>query len=169
MKAPRKMERERKKGKLPGKGKTWEEVTTWARIHYGEEWYRQHEALDRDEQKEREAMGTDEWRRENLKAARHSNLLRDMQWERDEEMLAAGKTWHGLPSPRILCHQSRLAVTSYLLLLPTFAAKRWMGHMDLGGHMDPGTHGNGDGSGWSGTQFERVRLRRSMKKPGLSC
>jgi hypothetical protein len=87
------MKCEREKGKLPRKGKTWEEVTAWARMHYGEEWYKQQEALDRDEQEEREAMGTDEWRRKNLKAARRSNLLRDMQWERDEEMLAAGKTW----------------------------------------------------------------------------
>ncbi|KND86532.1 hypothetical protein TOPH_08828 [Tolypocladium ophioglossoides CBS 100239] len=70
-KALRKMEREREEGKLPlTKGKTWEELMAWARMHYGEAWWAQRAALEQDEREKREARGPDERKKKSSKAAK---------------------------------------------------------------------------------------------------
>jgi hypothetical protein len=93
-KALREMEREREQGRLSlKKGKTWQELQAWARMHYGEVWYKQREALERDEREKREALDTDERKKKSLKAAKRHRILREMELERDEGMLAEGKTW----------------------------------------------------------------------------
>ncbi|KAK0612946.1 hypothetical protein B0T17DRAFT_620320 [Bombardia bombarda] len=197
-KALREMEREREKGKLPTKGKPWQEVLAWARMHYGEEWYRHREALDRDRQEVREALDPDERKKKSLKVGRRRNLLRDIQWERDEEMLAAGKTWYEIMawppepsnimpsvetsgdvalSPSSSSEHSDGSGPSTYPPTPTDFRREAMdgphgpgGYLNQGtGHLDQGTHGNCVLSGWRGTQFDRVRLRRNMKKTGLGC
>jgi hypothetical protein len=91
----RNMERERGKEKLPvNRGKTWEELMAWARMHYGETWYAQREALDREEREEREILDPGEREKKSLKAAKRWLRLREMQWGTDESMLAEGTTWH---------------------------------------------------------------------------
>lgn len=93
--ALRKMEREREEGKLPlTKGKTWVELMAWARTHYGEAWWAQRAALDRDEREKREALDPDERKRKSSKAAKRWLGLREMQRAGDERVLAQGKTWH---------------------------------------------------------------------------
>jgi len=60
--ALRGMERERQEGKLPPKGKTWQELMAWARMHYGEVWYQHGEAIARLD-KEEETSDPEEQRK----------------------------------------------------------------------------------------------------------
>ncbi|KAF2242263.1 hypothetical protein BU26DRAFT_570949 [Trematosphaeria pertusa] len=78
--ALRQVEREREKGKLAEKGKTWSELMIWARKHYGDDWYEQREALLRGE--------------DRSKRYKRREILRQMERERDTEKLTEGKTWH---------------------------------------------------------------------------
>ncbi|KJZ69992.1 hypothetical protein HIM_10619 [Hirsutella minnesotensis 3608] len=96
-KALRIVERTKEKGKLPQtKAKTWVELMAWARVHYGEVWWAQREALEQDEREKREAVDPNQRNRKSLKAAKRWLRLREIQRTRDEEMLAEGKTWHDI-------------------------------------------------------------------------
>ena len=93
-KALREMELEREQGNLLlDKGKTWQELKAWARMHYGKVWYAQRQALERDEQEQQEAVDPDESNKKGRKAYKRWKLVREMQWATDEDMLAQGKTW----------------------------------------------------------------------------
>ncbi|ERS98555.1 hypothetical protein HMPREF1624_05340 [Sporothrix schenckii ATCC 58251] len=91
----RKMEREREEGKLVlDKGKTWEELLAWARWHYGEEWYKDQQALARDKKAaEDEALGPAEREKRRIKADKRSARLYYMHLDKDEAELARGRTW----------------------------------------------------------------------------
>ena len=65
-------------------------------MHYGEAWYKQREALERDKQEEREALDPTERKKKSLKAAKRYRILGEMELQRDKGMLAEGKTWHGI-------------------------------------------------------------------------
>lgn len=106
-KAFRKMERERKQGKLPlTKGTTWKELWDWARSHYGEKWYRQLQALEQDKKEEREAVDLDERRRKEAKKWKREGIISEMELATDEAMLAEGVTWSDImawpPQPNVL-------------------------------------------------------------------
>lgn len=133
-KALRKMEREREKGKVLMKGKTWQELCDWARMHYGEVWYKQRQALDRDRQRAREIQDEDERKKHSLKADKRCVIIREMELQRDEGMLAEGKTWQemmawpvgpsdvlpsveaggdAVSSPSSSCHSDRSGYSTY--------------------------------------------------------
>ncbi|KAH7158150.1 hypothetical protein B0J13DRAFT_618184 [Dactylonectria estremocensis] len=80
------------------KGWTWEEVRTWARMHYGEVWWAEREALIRANPEMGDAVNQSERGKRIRKAGKRWRPLRDFQFARDEEMLTAGKTWHEIMS-----------------------------------------------------------------------
>ncbi|KAH7176597.1 hypothetical protein EDB81DRAFT_850458 [Dactylonectria macrodidyma] len=98
-KALREMEHKREDGNLPmTKGWTWEEVRSWARMHYGEVWLAEREALMQANYEMGDVVSPGELGKRIRKANKRCQRLRDVQRARDEEMLAAGKTWHEILS-----------------------------------------------------------------------
>ncbi|KAK2594580.1 hypothetical protein QQS21_007710 [Conoideocrella luteorostrata] len=79
----RSMENKKQKGKLRLKGKTWQELMEWARLHYGQEWFQHWEAISTTDEEPQSASF-----RERLKA------MSNIQCDIDGRMLAEGKTWH---------------------------------------------------------------------------
>lgn len=90
------MERERQKGMLPLKGKTWQELMAWARMHYGEVWYQQRKVLDRLDREEEEISDPEEKKKIISKWRKCRDIISDVQLDTDEAMLAEGKTWHDI-------------------------------------------------------------------------
>ncbi|KXX75541.1 hypothetical protein MMYC01_203212 [Madurella mycetomatis] len=94
--ALRRLERERQEGKLPPQGKTWQELMAWARMHYGEAWYQHREAAGRLDREMVETSDPDEEYRLFSKLGKHEDIMRAIQFDTDERMLAEGKTWHDI-------------------------------------------------------------------------
>jgi hypothetical protein len=92
--ALRRMEDEKQEGKLPPKGKTWQQLMAWARVHYGEVWYRHGEAMARLDREEEETLDPEEQRKIWSKQRQHEDIMTGIQRDTDERMLAKGKTWH---------------------------------------------------------------------------
>ncbi|KAK4129992.1 hypothetical protein BT67DRAFT_446102 [Trichocladium antarcticum] len=92
----RAMEDEREEGKLPQKGKTWQQLMAWARAHYGEAWYRHWEALARLSREIDETSDPDRETKLLSKQNKHAGIMRDIQLDTDERMLADGKSWHDI-------------------------------------------------------------------------
>lgn len=93
--ALREMERERdRKGNfVPTKGKTWQELTEWARMHYGEVWYKHRMAVDQDQREVEEALDPCRKYQMRSKQSKRFKILREIQTQTDEDLLAMGKTW----------------------------------------------------------------------------
>ncbi|KAJ9137662.1 hypothetical protein NKR23_g8951 [Pleurostoma richardsiae] len=115
-KALRQMEREREEGKLLlDRAKTWQELMAWARMHYGDVWFAQRQALEQDKQREKEAEGRSDEYKKSKKARRRRELVRNLQWDKDEEMLAQGKTWQEImawpPQPSSIIPPTEMAMS----------------------------------------------------------